>query len=580
MLARIRKALSPPVFPHDEDRTRAANLTNAIVLAILGAALLYIVLTPVPLAGWIFRLLIVGPSMAASLGLLWVLRRGYVGLASGAIVAILWLMLTAGMVFSRGVQGPAFMGYLVVVLCAGLLFGRPATLTLALLSVVSGAVFVQADRLGLLPPPLVPVTDTSLWIVQGTYILLAAVLLNLATRDIHAALQRARQELAKRRRVETALRASEERLRLAIDAADLGTWEWNIVDDVITLDASAARLLGLAPDQRSLSGQAFLELLHPEDRGRMTETMRSSTAETPQYRLEFRRLDREGGSRWLSESGCLVRDDAGQPVRIIGVIQDISARQQAEEALTRRAAEMAELARAAESASRLKTEFLANTSHELRTPLTEIQSALALVLDGECETPDEVNQWLRTAFAASRNLQRLIGDLLDIARADAGQILLDLGPVDLALLLQDVQAAFQPQAAAKHLQLAVTLPAGPASQAWADYARARQILSSLVENAVKFTDQGTVALSVNVEASRPGVEIVVHDTGIGLPPEAQARLFEPFVQADGSTTRQYGGTGLGLSLARRLAELMGGSVRVISAGPGQGSTFILTLPQA
>jgi signal transduction histidine kinase len=229
----------------------------------------------------------------------------------------------------------------------------------------------------------------------------------------------------------------------------------------------------------------------------------------------------------------------------------------------------------AEDSSRLKSEFLANTSHELRTPLTAILGALNLVVNDECDTPEEKARFTRIAYDSARNLLSIVNDLLDIARIEAGKMVVRPEAVSLAALLGDVYLLMWATAEAKGLALEMDLP-GPEVQVWADPEKLKQILINLVGNALKFTERGRVR--VQGRALERRAEIAVSDTGIGIPLEKQAHLFEPFVQADGTTTRRYGGTGLGLSISRRLAELMGGVLSLHSAGLGQGSTFRLTLP--
>ncbi len=231
---------------------------------------------------------------------------------------------------------------------------------------------------------------------------------------------------------------------------------------------------------------------------------------------------------------------------------------------------------AAEAANRAKSEFLANTSHELRTPLTGIIGALDLVLDGMCDTREEERQFIEVASRASRQLLGLINNLLDIARVEAGRVDLHLQEVNLDLLVAEVVALMTPQIGDKQIQLEIAPAPSSLPTVWADHSRVRQILLNLLDNAVKFTLQGRVRLALEVAGAT--VRVLVEDTGVGVRPDQQARLFQPFTQADGSSTRRFGGTGLGLSISRRLAELMGGTLEFHSAGENQGTTFILTLP--
>lgn len=235
---------------------------------------------------------------------------------------------------------------------------------------------------------------------------------------------------------------------------------------------------------------------------------------------------------------------------------------------------------AAEEANQLKSMFLANTSHELRTPLAVIMGALDAVLNNLC-LPEERPQLLHTAHMASQRLQFLINDLLDYAKIEAGHLDLNFAAVDVLPLLADAYMFIRPQAEKKQLHLEMRLPPEPPPLIWADANKVEQILLNLLGNAVKFTEHGGVTVSLETDWEEPRcLQITVQDTGIGIPPEKQAELFQPFVQVDGSTTRRYGGTGLGLSLSRRLAEMMGGLLTLYSEGEGHGSKFTLRLPLA
>lgn len=231
----------------------------------------------------------------------------------------------------------------------------------------------------------------------------------------------------------------------------------------------------------------------------------------------------------------------------------------------------------AQSAERLKTEFLANTSHELRTPLTTIIGSLGLVLDGASVSREEEHEWIRTALQACHKLNSFVTDLLDIARLEAGQFQLDLQPVSVPWLLAEVAGLHRHAAAQKGLDLQVQCPAS-LPPIWADHDRVRQILVQLVHNAIKFTARGQVVLRAEVDVVQACVFVDVCDTGVGIPQESRPFLFKPFVQGDGSTTRRYGGTGLGLNLAYRLAQVMSGNLSLLPTSDLQGSVFRLTLP--
>ncbi|MCA9492509.1 MAG: HAMP domain-containing histidine kinase, partial [Myxococcales bacterium] len=212
----------------------------------------------------------------------------------------------------------------------------------------------------------------------------------------------------------------------------------------------------------------------------------------------------------------------------------------------------------------------ATMSHELRTPLTAILGYTELLQE---ELPEDAAPDLDHVRGSARQLLQLVDDVLDLARVDAGKIELSTGDWSLRDLVEPAVTEIRSVARQKGLEVRCSMPGDLLLHT--DRVRVRQILANLLSNAVKFTERGSVSLEA--VQTPDGVRIAVSDTGPGLSPEVQARLFQRFVQADPSTTRRHGGTGLGLAICRELAQLLGGSVDVRSA-PGEGSTFTLTLP--
>ncbi len=231
-----------------------------------------------------------------------------------------------------------------------------------------------------------------------------------------------------------------------------------------------------------------------------------------------------------------------------------------------------------EEASRLKSEFLANTSHELRTPLNGMIGFLQLVLDGLCDSPDEERDFLQQALACSRHLLGLINDVLDIAKIESGKISLEIASVDLRALFDEVHTVTHVQAQQRGLELRFEPPDDPDIRARGDFGKVKQILINLIGNSLKFTHQGSITLRATARPDTGHVMLEVRDTGIGIDPSRQRVIFEKFTQADGSTTRKYGGTGLGLAISKSLVELMGGVIGVESRGEGQGTRMYFSLP--
>lgn len=245
--------------------------------------------------------------------------------------------------------------------------------------------------------------------------------------------------------------------------------------------------------------------------------------------------------------------------------------------LQERTAALEEQRRLAVQSNELKTEFLANTSHELRTPLNTIMGYSQLILDGLARSPEEQRNYLLTIQQSSKSLLSLINDVLDIARIEAGQMSLDLEPVLVKNIFHRVAEHMLLPARNKGLTLEFS-PTTSSLSVLANPDRLSQVLLNLIGNAVKFTPSGKVTVEALSDISGNRVRFIVTDTGIGIPHDRQARLFQKFVQADGSMTRHFGGTGIGLALSKTLLEMMGGDIELHSDGEGMGTSVKFTLP--
>lgn len=262
--------------------------------------------------------------------------------------------------------------------------------------------------------------------------------------------------------------------------------------------------------------------------------------------------------------------------------------QRANEILVQQHQELEDARQQAEAASRLKSDFLANTSHELRTPLNGMIGFLKLIIDGMADDPEEQYQFVQEAYRSAIHLLNIINDILDIAKIEAGKMQLDLNPIKLDDLLTDVENFTRPQAQQKSLAFEILTPATRDEVIiYGNYQRLLQVMLNLVGNAIKFTHDGGITISAEVipgkvvvqDEEKPGsVKLSVSDTGIGVSLEKQDKLFQTFSQIDGSRTRQYGGTGLGLAISQKLVEAMGGMVNFFSMGEGLGSTVTFTVP--
>lgn len=261
--------------------------------------------------------------------------------------------------------------------------------------------------------------------------------------------------------------------------------------------------------------------------------------------------------------------------------------QKANSNLLQKHRELEEAREQAEETSRLKSEFLANTSHELRTPLNGMIGFLKLVLDGTADDPEEQIEFINEAYTSSLHLLNIIDDILDIAKIEAGKLRIDLSPVKLSELLNAVAGFISNQVRQKNLNFEIQkLPTDDEIILYGNYQRLLQVMLNLVGNAIKFTHEGGISISMEIIMKKltvqgtdlPGyIKIRVADTGIGVSLDKQDKLFQSFSQVDGSRTRQYGGTGLGLAISQKLVEAMGGEVNFYSMGEGLGSTVTFTV---
>ncbi|WP_198321030.1 sensor histidine kinase [Azohydromonas aeria] len=377
-------------------------------------------------------------------------------------------------------------------------------------------------------------------------------------------------------------------LQAILDSAASAIVATDLESRVIAFNPAAEGMLGL-PAAQAL-GRSMLDFYDPVE---LRERVHQFPAEIVEHATELpaglRQALRHGPaprdgerSEWTYVradgtrfpgllSLSLLRDDRGQPHGFLAVIVDLSERKALERALEQRT-------RQAEAASEAKSAFLAHMSHEFRTPLNAVIGLSQLMAQLQ-DLPPRARHFVRHIEQAGTQLLALTDDVLDLSRVEAGELRLELAPFDLDALLQTLSALVQPQAAAKGLALRLERAPQLPARLRGDALRLRQVLLNLLGNAVKFTERGEVRLWVHgdtPEAGRVRLHLEVSDSGIGIEPALQQRIFEPFAQADASTTRRFGGTGLGLSIVRRLVGLMGGEIALQST-PGQGSTFTVTV---
>ncbi len=385
---------------------------------------------------------------------------------------------------------------------------------------------------------------------------------------------------------EEELRNSRERLIEAQRIAMLGNWELILPDGKLSWSEEIFRIFEIDKTQFGESYDAFLSYIHPEDRERVNTAYLNSLETRKPYVITHRLLMPDGRIKFVREICESFFDPDGKPLRSVGTVQDITEYQLAREALDKyqnhledliseRTALLSIAKNEAEAANRAKSDFIANMSHEIRTPMNAILG-MSHLLRRDVVTPEQA-QRLEKIDYAGRHLLAIINDILDLSKIESDRLKLESMDFHLSSVLDSVVSIVSDQARDKGLDIRLDCDDVPM---WlrGDPTRLRQALLNYASNAIKFTERGSITLRASL-LEQNGEELLVRfevtDTGIGMAPEQMARLFHSFEQADASITRKYGGTGLGLMITRRLAELMGGEAGVESE-QGQGSTFWLT----
>ena len=403
-------------------------------------------------------------------------------------------------------------------------------------------------------------------------------------KDLHAITI---QEITGQKEGEASQQSSETRFRLAFYSAAHGMSIFSPDGRCLEVNRAFCEMLGYS--EAELLRHNIVDLIHPEDGYAEFDSFRQSDGMTDFIsHWEKRLLHKSGRWVWVNISTSIIKNTEGYPLYIVGQFQDITHQKQLDDQLRIYASEIAgknlELDKAlasARDAALAKSEFLANMSHEIRTPLNGIIGMSDLL----CETNlnREQSEFTGTIQSCANSLLVLINDILDFSKIEARKLTLEKIEFALPEVIHNVAALFAPQAVEKNIEFICFLEPSAEAQGMrlrGDPNRLRQILVNLVSNAIKFTETGEVALSAEIKHQPQGetvVHFVVRDSGIGIPSEKLKLIFESFTQADGSTTRQYGGTGLGLTICKQLVELMGGRLNV-SSEVGIGSTFEVTVP--
>ena len=358
--------------------------------------------------------------------------------------------------------------------------------------------------------------------------------------------------LQKSRQQQNALQESEQRLRFALDSTQIGDWDLDLQDHSINRSSRYDQIFGYETSDHEWSHPEFLRHIHPDDRERIEKDFETALTNEKDWEFECRIIGSDGKTRWVWG-------------------MDITERKESEEKL-QVALEQAKAANVA------KSEFLANMSHEIRTPMNAV-IGLAQILSQSRPLTDKQIKYVDALRISSESLMTLINDLLDIGKIENNGIELEHIPFKMADVIDEIVTVTGVKAREKGIRLVIENNT-PHDGFIGDPQRIKQVLTNLVSNAVKFTEQGSVTIGFAIESEQARtaqISIAVRDTGIGISADKVGRIFEKFTQADASTTRHYGGTGLGLAISKSLTEIMGGHISVQSKA-GEGSVFILHLP--
>lgn len=376
-----------------------------------------------------------------------------------------------------------------------------------------------------------------------------------------------RTEASERLASTRALRESESELKFTLDNARMGTWEVDLLKGGHVFMSPKAREIFGATSTYHDTDAAISDFIHPDDRAHATGVLKRTLEAGGFYQDTYRIVHKKGDVRWVELRGRIQYNGSGETAKLTGLVMDITDRKRAEDLLQSSKLD-------AERANAAKSQFLANMSHEIRTPLGAIMGFSSLMKDDSISRTER-DGYLAVVERNSTQLLRIIDDILDLSKVEAGMMLVENVEFSLVEMLTDFSSLMGFKAREKGIGFSTKAITPLPVVVNSDPTRLRQILINVVGNAIKFTDQGNVELRI---CFRDGVlEFEIEDSGRGISKDQEANLFQPFTQADASTTRKYGGTGLGLALSRRLAEALGGHFVLKTSKIGVGSTFSVTV---
>jgi PAS domain S-box-containing protein len=577
MISRLCQSLMLPAF-EDEDTARVARVLNRILVLLFVGSVAYLSIVLFGAEEMRVRQPYALLIVFCMLLLLALLRLGYVRAVGLLASLLLWLIITFYSLISPGMEHPVLTAQVLVIVIAALTLGSEAAIGFAILSTLSAVGVYYLDVQGVLPPPLFAVSPLAIVVTQAFILMFVAVFLSLVARSMQAVLDRARHdeqvlaernaelesEIAERRKTEAARRASEARLRLATNAAQIGIWEWNLKDDTIVWDELVHQIFGTAPDYTPDNYEVFSRMIHPEDLPLLNAAIQATIQRDEPFSIEFRIVLADGSVRWILEQAQIIYDESGAPFSLLGMAQDISERKEAEE-------QRLALALAQERVMLLH-DFIGNVSHDLKNPLAVINTSLYLL--ERMHEPEHQHDKIISIKEQVQRLENMIQNILALSRLDYLEET-PREPVDLNELAADVERRLRPAVEKKRqvflLELDPDLPpvAGISSELY-------RMVMNLAENAVQYTpDSGLV--NIITRPAQNDVILEVADSGIGIDRDDLPHIFERFFRSDETRNTVRSGSGLGLAIVKRVVEMHNGQISVDSQ-IGAGTRFVVRLP--